>query len=201
MITTEHTPGPWQQSWQFIVAPDPDGIHPDIYIAEIAEEDSEGRIASPGQQKANGRLILAAPALLAALKGIIDYAENEAYSLEKLKDSPEAEAEAERAWRATEAARTALAVATDASPPWDITDDRPAGSSPYSVLLLYPDYANDSGTETYYAFVQATSQIEAVTLAQRRAATAQEGVEMEPDEFAPLLVTQGHHASASLFNK
>ena len=201
MITTEHTPGPWQQSWQFIVAPDPDGIHPDIYIAEIAEKDSEGRIASPEQQKANGRLILAAPALLAALKGIIDYAENEAYSLEKLKDSPEAEAEAERAWKATEAARTALAMATDASPPWDITDDGPAGNSPYSVLLLYPDYANDSGTETYYAFVQATSQIEAVTLAQRRAATAQEGVEMEPDEFAPLLVTQGHHASAPLFNK
>ena len=201
MITTEHTPGPWQQSWQFIVAPDPDGIHPDIYIAEIAEEDSEGRIASPEQQKANGRLILAAPALLAALNGIIDYAENEAYSLEKLKDSPEAEAEAERAWKATEAARTALAVATDASPPWDITDGRPAGNSPYSVLLLYPDYANDSGTETYYAFVQATSQIEAVTLAQRRAATAQEGVEMEPDEFAPLLVTQGHHTSVPLFNK
>ena len=44
MTTIEHTPGPWQQSWQFIVAPDPNGIHPDIYIAEIAEEDSEGRI-------------------------------------------------------------------------------------------------------------------------------------------------------------
>ncbi len=202
MTTIEHTPGPWQQHWQFIVAPDPDGIHPDIYIAEIADEDSEGRIASPEQQKSNGRLIVAATALLAALKGIIDYAENEAYSLEKLKDSPEAEAEAERAWKATEAARTAVAMATDASTPWDTTDDRPAAaSSPYSVLLLYPDYANDSGTETYYAFVNATSQIKAVTLAQGKAATAQDGVEMEPDDFVPLLVTQGHHASTPLFNK
>jgi hypothetical protein len=67
-MTTEHTPGPWQQSLQFIVAPDPDGIHPDIYIAEIAIEDGEGRIASPEQQAANGRLIVAAPKILAALR-------------------------------------------------------------------------------------------------------------------------------------
>jgi len=72
MTTTEHTPGPWQQDWQFIVAPDPDGIHPDIYIAEIAEEDSEGRVASPEQQQANGRLIVAAPALLAACRMVTD---------------------------------------------------------------------------------------------------------------------------------
>lgn len=68
MTTNNHTPGPWQQEWQFIVAPDPDGIHPDIYIAEIAEEDGEDRIASPEQQAANGRLITAAPELLAALR-------------------------------------------------------------------------------------------------------------------------------------
>ena len=67
MTTSEHTPGPWQQDWQFIVAPDPDGIHTDIYIAEIAEEDSDGRVASPEQQEANGRLIVAAPELLEAL--------------------------------------------------------------------------------------------------------------------------------------
>ena len=68
MTTSEHTPGPWQQDWQFIVAPDPDGIHTDIYIAEIAEEDSDGRVASPEQQEANGRLIVAAPAMLEALR-------------------------------------------------------------------------------------------------------------------------------------
>jgi hypothetical protein len=72
MTTTEYTPGPWRQDWQFIVAPDPDGIYPDIYIAEIAEEDSDGRIASPEQQMANGRLIVAAPALLSACRMVID---------------------------------------------------------------------------------------------------------------------------------
>ncbi len=76
-----------------------------------------------------------------------------------------------------------------------------SGKKPYSVLLLYPDYANDSGTETYYAFVEARDQIKAVALAQRKAATAHEGVEMEPDDFVPLLVTQGHHASEPLFNR
>jgi hypothetical protein len=201
MTTIEHTPGPWRQSWQFIVAPDPNGIHPDIYIAEIAEEDSEGRIASPEQQKANGQVIVAAPALLAALKGVIDYAESEAYSLEKLKDSPEAEVEAERAWKAVEAGRTAIALATDVRPPSGITDARPAGISPYSVLLLYPDYANDSGTETYYGLVEAADPDEAIELAQRQAAASLDGVEMEPDDFTPLLVTKGHHASESLFNK
>jgi hypothetical protein len=49
--------------------------------------------------------------LLTALEAIIDYAENEAYSLEKLKDSPEAEAEAERAWKAVESAQAAIAQA------------------------------------------------------------------------------------------
>ena len=75
-----------------------------------------------------------------------------------------------------------------------------AALKPYSVLLLYPDYANDSGTETFYAFVEAPDPIEAVAVAQRQAAAAQ-SVGYEPDGFAPLLVTQGHHVSESLFNK
>jgi hypothetical protein len=66
MTTALHTPGPWTVDWQFIIAPDPNGRHPDIYIAEIAEVDDEGRSASAAQQLANGRLIAAAPALLAA---------------------------------------------------------------------------------------------------------------------------------------
>jgi hypothetical protein len=63
-----HTPGPWDYDMDFIVAPDPDGRHPDIYIAEIAHSDDEGRIASSQQQDANRRLIAAAPDLLEALE-------------------------------------------------------------------------------------------------------------------------------------
>lgn len=58
----EYTPEPWSLDWSFIVAPDPNGIYPDIYIAEIAEEDSSEppRIATPEMQAANGRRIVAA---------------------------------------------------------------------------------------------------------------------------------------------
>jgi hypothetical protein len=72
---------------------------------------------------------------------------------------------------------------------------------PYSVLLLYPDYANDSGTETYYAFVEALDPIEAIALAQREAISVQESVDGDTDDFAPLLVTPGHNVSEALFNK
>ena len=59
------------------------------------------------------RLMRSAPALLAALQEIIVYAENEALSLESLKDSPEAETEAERAWKAVADAEAALKGAFD----------------------------------------------------------------------------------------
>jgi hypothetical protein len=63
----------------------------------------------------------AAPKLLSALKSILTYAENEAYALEKLKDSPEAEAEADRAWNAVESAQAVIAeaevVGVSPSPP------------------------------------------------------------------------------------
>ena len=65
-----HTPGPWEDDGKFIVAPDPAGVHPDIYIAEIVQEDDEGRLASPQQQLANGTLIAAAPSLFDALLDI-----------------------------------------------------------------------------------------------------------------------------------
>lgn len=67
-----HTPGPWHQEWNFIVAPDPAGDYPDIYIAEIAEEDDEGRVAPPDHQIANGMLIAAAPELLGACLMVVD---------------------------------------------------------------------------------------------------------------------------------
>jgi hypothetical protein len=84
-------------------------------------------------------------------------------------------------------------------------EESPFGSDavekPYSILLLYPDYADDTGYETYYALVEAADAIEAVAVAQRQAVADQEGIEIEPDDFRPLLVTPGHHDSEPLFNK
>jgi hypothetical protein len=65
--TVTYTPGPWDCDLDYIVAPDPNGRHPDIYIAEIAHSDEEGRVASHEQQHANRQLITAAPAMLEAL--------------------------------------------------------------------------------------------------------------------------------------
>lgn len=70
--TSLHTPGPWSYDTDHILAPDPDGIHPDIYIAEIAHEDQEGPIASAPQQDANRKLIAAAPALLTSIKHLLE---------------------------------------------------------------------------------------------------------------------------------
>ncbi|HEY7330676.1 MAG TPA: hypothetical protein VH592_23755 [Gemmataceae bacterium] len=58
--TASHTPEPWDYDTGFIVAPDPAGEHPDIYIAEIAHSDDEGRIAPYEQHEANARRICAA---------------------------------------------------------------------------------------------------------------------------------------------
>lgn len=67
-----YTPGPWDYDMDYIVAPDPDGRHPDIYIAEIAHSDDEGRIAPPQQHDANRRLIAAAPDLLESLYYLLE---------------------------------------------------------------------------------------------------------------------------------
>jgi len=87
-------------------------------------------------------------------------------------------------------------------PPSEWEAEAPAApeNKPYSVLLRYPDYADDTGYETYYALVEAAGPDEAVAVAQRQAAAAQEGIEIEPDDFHPLLVTPGHHDSDPLFN-
>jgi hypothetical protein len=121
------------------------------------------------------RLVFAAPRLLAACRMVIDRWEQG--------DLAEAAREC----------GDAICQATTTCPPWE--------DESYSVLLLYPDYANDSGTETYYALVKAADPIAAVAEARRQAAAAQEGVEILPEDFAPLLVTQGHHISEALFNK
>jgi hypothetical protein len=75
------------------------------------------------------------------------------------------------------------------------------GNKPYSVLLLYPDHINEGGTETYYAWVEAADPIQAVAQAQREAVAANDCVESEQQDFAPLLVTEGHHYAQALFNK
>jgi hypothetical protein len=78
---------------------------------------------------------------------------------------------------------------------------------PYSVLLLYPDYLNDSGTETYYAHVEAADEVAAVARAQALAyEAARDDVTGEPycedrEDFVPLLVTHGHHASLPLWDR
>jgi hypothetical protein len=76
-----------------------------------------------------------------------------------------------------------------------------SGTKPYSVLLLYPDYADDTGYETYYAFVEASDAIDAVAVAQRQAVAAQVVDIDDPTDFHPLLVTPGHNYGEPLFNK
>jgi hypothetical protein len=97
MTETTHTPGPWEHDTGFIVAPDLTGRFPDIYIAEIAYEDNEDRIAPFEEHGANGALLAAAPELLAALEAFLSI------------DSWDDEAVAPRAL--VEAARAAVAKA------------------------------------------------------------------------------------------
>lgn len=75
---TPYTPGPWSfdgispKEAMFIVAPDRSGRSNDIYIAEIALEDEEGRLApTQAERNANARLIAAATELLEALDGLL----------------------------------------------------------------------------------------------------------------------------------
>lgn len=74
-------------------------------------------------------------------------------------------------------------------------------SSSFSVLLLYPDYLDDTGYETFYALVNASDQESAVAAARKQAAEAQSTEIDDPTDFHPLLVTEGHHASLPLFDK
>ena len=65
----------------------------------------------------------------------------------------------------------------------------------YSVLLLYPDYvASNYGEETYYDFVEAKSPRDAVIVAQVAACLHNElDPKEQHDDFAALLVIEGHH--------
>jgi hypothetical protein len=71
---------------------------------------------------------------------------------------------------------------------------------PYSVLLLYPDYLDDTGYQTFFAHVEGRDAAEAVRAARRKAVCAQSEPVEDPTDFHPLLVIEGHHASEPLFN-
>lgn len=62
----------------------------------------------------------------------------------------------------------------------------------YSVLLLYPDYLNDDGLETYFAHVEGDSWNDAVKAAQIEAAEANNCAPAEADDFAELITFPGH---------
>ena len=100
-----------------------------------------------------------------------------------------------------EAARACAAAVAEAEAAGNTPASREAASKRYSVLLLYPDWANDSGTETYYAFVEAPDPNAAVAEAQRQAVTTNEWTDVDPADFAPLLVTEGRNFAASPYSR
>jgi hypothetical protein len=53
---------------------------------------------------------------------------------------------------------------------------------------------------TYYTFVEAVDAIAAVAVAQRQVVEANDCVGFDdPDDFVPLLVTEGHHHGDAIF--
>lgn len=108
--TAQHTPGPWETGAVMTrVEVLPQGWRMPMLIADCHGKHSP---ESEAERVANARLIAAAPGLLAALQSVIDYAENEAFSLSKHKDSEECEQDAIKANEACEIARAAIAKAT-----------------------------------------------------------------------------------------
>lgn len=75
----------------------------------------------------------------------------------------------------------------------------------YSVLLLYPDYvAEQYGEEIFYNFVKADSVSMAIKQAQRNAFESNElviGDDGELEDFAVLLVIEGHHKDLSCIDE
>jgi hypothetical protein len=180
MTTIEHTPSPWEDNGNGLIYGQCSGDDDEApFVADVCNDPNR----YTEQDQTNARLIVSAPALLWACRMVV--ARWERGDL----------AEAARACQA------AVELATADGLPWDITETGSADLKPFSVLLLYPDYANESGTETFYVFVQATDAIEAVAEARRQAVAAQQGMEIDPDDFVPLLVTQGHQRSEPLFDK
>jgi hypothetical protein len=65
-------------------------------------------------------------------------------------------------------------------------------TKPYTVVLLYPDYATDDyGADTYTTCVQAADRYAAAPLAQAEALSGNLGMVEDADDFRPILVLEG----------
>ncbi len=71
MTGLKHTPGPWSVDTCYVIAPDPTGRHPDLYIAEMATDDEDGRLPPDDEQDANAALLASAPELFHALMELL----------------------------------------------------------------------------------------------------------------------------------
>jgi hypothetical protein len=141
--TAAHTPGTWYVDGLA-------GNETQLWIRIRNRPIASIRIGlEPEADRSNACLIAAAPRLLAACRMIVDRWERGDLA---------------------EAARACSAAIAEAmptgSPSVAATNDR--AKQPYSVLLLYPDWANH-GNETYYAWVEATNPIAAIAQARRQA--------------------------------
>lgn len=135
MTTTQHSPAPWSYEFSpYTVREAGDGgadaAGREIPAFEIFDADGTkvfdtNEDTPAGLQEANARLATAAPALLAALRAVLPYAQNESRSLAecvKRDGEPAAAIEATSCENAVELAFAAIAGATAASPPCT-TDD------------------------------------------------------------------------------
>jgi hypothetical protein len=61
---------------------------------------------------------------------------------------------------------------------------------PYSVLLLYPDYANENGNDTYFAHVETADATDAFEAAQQQA--CEQNNDIPSDDFALLALFDSH---------
>jgi hypothetical protein len=103
-----------------------DDTCPDVIFADHNGDVEDYEAIEHGCQEAHAPLL---PVLLSLLEAILPYAESEACTLEKL-NSPEAEADAEKAWKTIKAAQTAIALATgNASPAMKAACDPEADAS------------------------------------------------------------------------
>lgn len=62
----------------------------------------------------------------------------------------------------------------------------------FTVVLAYPDYLDETGVETYLEWSNEPTVLEAVQDVQRQAAKAQADRDIDPDDFAVVVVFAGH---------
>lgn len=145
-------------------------------LVDVAGDEDFGR--SVTIEFASERHRKAAPALLASLEAILPYAEGEAYSLDKLKDSQEAEAEARQAWQAIADAQAAIKAANDAAivpapgTDFEIARQRKAAAQLLAALQLACNYLADGLDESDATEIHVFTAIREAIDAANDAATA-----------------------------